>query len=79
MAESSCPFCASELEEAYLYVRGFSTALFVSSRPNTSIFSRSGLTQIDLGAISESGAGVQAVIKALRCTACESISIRTNS
>jgi len=77
MAAARCPYCSSALDDAFLYVRGIAAALHVSPSPDVSWLSRSGLTQIDLGAVSRTGTGTQAVISALRCTACESISFRT--
>ena len=78
MADGTCPFCSSSLDEAYLYLRGLSIGLHYSSRPDVSLFSRSGLTQIDLRDISESDVGTQAIISALRCTSCGSISFKGN-
>jgi len=77
MSNSTCPFCSAPLEEAYLYVRGVFGALHFSSRPDVSWFSRSDLTQIDLGAVSKTGTGAQAVLSGLRCDSCGSISFRT--
>ena len=77
MSESTCPYCSGPLQDAYLYVRGISSALHVSAKPDVSWLSRSGLTQIDLGAISKTGTGAQAVLSALRCDSCGSISFRS--
>ena len=77
MSDSTCPYCSAPLEDAYLYVRGIFGALHYSSKPDVSWLSRSGLTQIDLGAVSKTGTGAQAVLSALRCDSCGSISFRT--
>ena len=79
MAAATCPFCSASLVEAYLYLRGLSVGLHYSSRPDVSLFSRSDLTQIDLRDISEADPGVQAIIRALRCTSCGSISFKGTS
>jgi len=77
MSASTCPFCSAPLEDAYLYVRGVFAALHFSSKPDVSWLSRSELTQVDLDAVSKTGTGAQAVISALRCESCGSISFRT--
>ncbi len=79
MPDNKCPYCSSTLDQAYLYVRGLAASLHVSTKADTRLFSRSGLTQVDLEAISEGAAGTQAIISALRCTSCESISFRTRA
>jgi hypothetical protein len=79
MTDKTCPFCSSSLDEAYLYLRGVSVGLHHSARPDVSLFSRSDLTQIDLREISESDPGAQAIIKALRCPSCGSISFKATS
>ena len=79
MTAGTCPFCSSPLDEAYLYLRGLGVGLHYSSSPDVSLLSRSGLTQIDLRDISKSDPGVQAIINALRCTSCGSISFKGNS
>ena len=76
MSQRNCPYCSTPLEDAYLYVRGAFSALLFSAKPDVSWFSRSGLTQIDLSAVSETGTGAQAVLSALRCDSCGSISFR---
>lgn len=76
MAAGTCPFCSSSMDGTYLYMRGISVGLHYSSRPDVSLFSRSDLTQIDLRDISESDPGAQAIISALRCTSCGSISFK---
>ena len=79
MADRTCPFCSSSLVEAYLYLRGLSVGLHYSARPDVSLFSRSDLTQINLKDISESDPGAQAIIGALRCPSCGSISFKATS
>ncbi len=79
MAAGACPFCSSSLVEAYLYLRGLSVGLHYSSKPDISLFSKSGLTQIDLRDISEADPGAQAVIRALRCESCGSMSFKGDS
>ena len=79
MTAHACPFCSSPLDQAYLYLRGFGVGLHYSSSSDVSLFSRSGLTQIDLRDISESDPGTQAIISALRCTSCGSISFKGSS
>ena len=76
MAAGTCPFCSSSMVDAYLYLRGLSVGLHYSSRPDISLFSRSDLTQIDLRDISETDPGMQAIIRALRCASCGSISFK---
>ena len=76
MSSNACPYCSSTLEATHLYVRGAFTSLHFSARPDVSWLSRSDLTQIDLGAISKGGTGAQAVIGALRCESCGSISFQ---
>ena len=65
-----CPTCEGPLEAGFVYVRGISTALFWSQRGDTGLLSRQGLEQIDLGKISTTGTGGQAVIEAWHCPAC---------
>ncbi len=76
MSQRNCPFCSTPLTDTYLYVRGAFAALHFSAKPDVSWLSRSDLTQIDLGAVSEAGSGAQAVLSALRCDSCGSISFR---
>ena len=77
MSDKTCPFCSAPLEDAYLYLRGIFGALHYATTPDVPWLSRSGLTQIDLDAISEKGTGTQAIVRALRCDSCGSISFRS--
>lgn len=79
MSDKTCPYCSSPLDTAYLYVRGLFGSLHVSSQPDTPWLSRSNLTQIRLDAISETETGAQAVVGALHCANCKSISFRTTA
>lgn len=72
-----CPFCSAPLGEAYLYVRGIGAALYRSSDPDVRFFSRSNLEQISLDKISLTGTGAQAVIRALSCEKCGSVSFKS--
>lgn len=74
-----CPSCASPLSDGYLYVRGLGASLHWSSRSDVGFLSRSGLAQIDLGEISQADVGAQAVVRALRCDSCDSITFRARS
>ena len=71
-----CPFCSAPLGETYLYVRGIGATLYRSSNPDVRFFSRSNLEQIRLDKISLTGTGAQAVIRALSCESCGSVSFK---
>lgn len=79
MSGKTCPYCSEPLEEAYLYVRGIFSSLHVSGSPTVPWHSRFELQQLDLNALSETGTGSQAVIGALRCKSCGSISFQAQS
>ena len=66
----NCPSCKSKLEKAFIYVRGFGGSLFWSTSDSTSFFSRKNLEQIDLGELSTTPTGAQAVVPAFRCNKC---------
>ena len=76
---ATCPYCSSSLGDVFLYVRGLAASLHVSARADVGLLSRSDLTQIDLGEISQTETGAQAVIPALLCKSCNSISFKTRS
>ena len=69
--ELGCPECKGNLEQGFVYVRGIGAALHWSESGNTGFMSRKNLEQINLGEISETETGGQAVIKAWRCPSCE--------
>lgn len=73
-----CPFCSNDLEEAFLYLRGLSCSLHVSDRADVGLFSRAGLNLIDMRDISLTNPSGQAVIKALHCRSCDSVSFRAS-
>lgn len=72
-----CPFCSAKLTESYLYVRGLGAALHWSARPDIGLLSRTNLNQVNLSDISITDTGGQAVISALRCDSCNSISFKS--
>ena len=72
----SCPECKGHLEQGFVYVRGIGAAMFWSESGDTGLMSRKNLEQINLGNISETDAGAQAVIKAWRCPSCEFVCFR---
>jgi len=72
-----CPYCSSPLSDAYLYVRGLGAALHWSSRPDIGLLSRADLIQVNLNDISNADVGAQAVVDALRCESCDSLSFRS--
>jgi len=71
-----CPSCSSSLEKGFLYVRGIGAALHWSTRSDTKLMSRQNLEQIDLGQISATNAGGQAVVGAWLCPACDFVCFR---
>lgn len=68
-----CPNCESELETGFIYVRGIGAALHWSGSGKVGAFSRKNLEQIDLGRISMTPTGAQAVLPALRCNNCSTV------
>lgn len=66
------------MSDSYIYVRGIGAAMFRSSNPDVRLLSRSHLQQIDLGKISRVDTGAQAVIPALHCESCDSISFKAS-
>ena len=74
----TCPFCLKPMMRAFLYVRGIGAALHRSTRPDIGLFSRTDLEQIDLGEISRTDTGTQAVIESLHCGSCDSISFKAS-
>jgi hypothetical protein len=74
----NCPFCSVPMNSAYLYVRGLGASLHRSTRPDVGLLSRTDLQQVDLGDISQTGTGAQAVISALYCESCDSISFKAS-
>ncbi len=69
----NCAICQTEMKNGALYVRGLGGSLYWSSRKDIGIFSKKGLSQIDLSKISITPVGKQAVIESWRCTACSMI------
>ena len=76
-SEPKCPFCCSPMRETFLYVRGLGASLHESASSEVGAFSRKGLAQIDLTALSPSDTGSQAVLAALACD-CGSVSFKTS-
>jgi len=75
----TCPFCSLAMKTTYLYVRGLGASLHRSTRPDVGLLSRTDLRQIDLGKISKTDVGAQAVIDAFCCESCDSISFRASA
>lgn len=73
-----CPKCEKKMEGGFVYVRGFGSALFWSQRKDARFWSRKGLEQIDLRAVSLTGIGAQAVIEAWRCADCKMLSFHSD-
>lgn len=74
-----CSFCSSAMTPTFLYVRGLGASLHRSGRPDVGLLSRTDLQQIDLGEISITDTGAQAVISALHCESCSSICFKASS
>lgn len=66
--------CGTKMLGGFLYVRGVGGALLWSESGETPIYSRRGLDQIDLDAMSRGPTGGQAVVPAWRCPDCAMIS-----
>ena len=73
---TKCPFCSSQLSKSYLYVRGLGASLHRGTRADIGFLSRADLQQINLGEISQTDTGAQAVIDALHCDSCDSMSFK---
>ena len=74
----NCPACDALMDRGFLYVRGIGGSLFWSTRSDVSFFSRKELEQIDLGRVSVSPTGAQAVVESWRCSACRTVAFRSN-
>jgi hypothetical protein len=72
-----CPSCSTALEKGFVYVRGIGGSLFWSPRGSTPFFSRKDLKQIDLGKLSITRTGGQAILNAWRCPSCHLIVFST--
>lgn len=72
-----CSVCDQDLNPGFLYVRGVGGALFWSPDKDIHFWSRQGLEQIDLAAVSVTGVGTQAVVEAWRCTGCKTVTFRS--
>lgn len=59
-----------------MYVRGFGGSLLWSKRGDTRFFSRRGLEIIDLGRLSQTRTGAQAVLPAARCPSCATLAFK---
>lgn len=68
-----CSRCDVEMEDGAMYVRGMFTSLLWSSRKDASFLSKRGLDIINLGNISRTPTGAQAVIESARCRQCGAI------
>ena len=73
---AKCPSCDKGLEKGFLYVRGLGAALFWAKQGDTKLLSRKNLEQINLGQISTTGTGGQAVVEAWLCPRCEFVCFR---
>ncbi len=73
----NCSVCNVEMEQGALYVRGMFTSLLWSTRKDASFLSKKGLDLIDLGEISVTPTGTQAVIESARCPICAAITFRS--
>ncbi len=73
-----CPKCDAQTENGFMYVRGLGAAIFWSMSDRTRFFSRKDLNQLDLGHLSKTPVGAQAVIPAFRCTQCGMTMFETN-
>jgi hypothetical protein len=65
------------LEKGFLYVRGFGGSLFWSTTGSTRFFSKGNLEPINLGQLSTTPTGGQAVLEAWRCPDCELVAFPT--
>ena len=80
MSESAtCTFCSSAMTPTFLYVRGLGASLHRSVRPDVGFLSRADLQQIDLGEISKTETGTQAVTSAFHCESCDAICFKASS
>ena len=68
-----CPECGNEMENGFLYVRGFGGSLCWGSNNDTRFFSRRGLEQIDLSKMSVVSPAAQAVLEAGKCGTCGTV------
>ena len=66
----TCPKCEAPVENGFLYIRGIGAAILWSTTDSTRFFSRKDLNQLDLGHLSKTPVGAQAVIPAFRCSRC---------
>jgi len=69
-SQMKCPKCDTQLEKGFIYIRGLGASIFWSTSENTWFLSRKDLTQLDLGRISKTPVGAQAVLPAFRCGQC---------
>jgi hypothetical protein len=76
---TTCSFCSAAMNPTFLYVRGLGASLHRSARPDVGLLSRADLQQIDLGEISKTETGAQAVIGAFHCESCDSIFFKASS
>ena len=72
-----CPRCNVEMENGAMYVRGMFTSLLWSPRKDVSFMSKKDLDLINLGEISKTPTGAQAVIESNRCPQCGSITFNS--
>ena len=73
----NCPSCETTLEKGFLYVRGFGGSLFWSTSGSTRFFSRRDLDPVNLGRLSTTPTGGQAVLEAWRCPDCGLVAFPT--
>lgn len=69
-SQMKCPKCDNPFEDGFLYMRGIGGSLFWSRTDSTRFFSRKNLSQLDLGRLSKTPVGGQAVLPAYRCSHC---------
>jgi hypothetical protein len=74
----TCSVCGGGMEQGFMYVRGIGGAVFWGGTRDVGFLSRKGLEQIDLGAVSVTGTGAQAVVDAWRCNPCKMLAFRSS-
>lgn len=74
-----CSACERDMDQGFMYVRGLGGALFWSRNKEARFWSRQGLEQVDLAAVSVTGVGAQAVLEAWRCGSCGLLTFRSGA
>jgi hypothetical protein len=75
----NCPECTKEMENGFLYVRGFGGSLLWGKMKDIGLLSRRELQQIDLSKLSLTGVSTQAVLGASRCLSCGTLAFKAFS